>query len=85
MGVDFSRWGLVPPRNYAKISETTERMTMKFLLDVKLNREARNKKIFLIIGLVCKLWVNKVKKRTKSLFPENATFGIHKIVQDYQY
>ena len=30
-----------------KISETTERMTMKFLPDVKLSKEARNQKKFL--------------------------------------
>ena len=36
--------GTTPP---PKISVTTERMTMKFLPDVKLSEEARNQKKFL--------------------------------------
>ena len=38
-----------------KISETTERMTMKFLPDVKLSKEARNQIFFDITRLVYKL------------------------------
>ena len=40
---------------HSLISETTGRMTMKFLLDVKYHREARNPKIFFDINyLICK-------------------------------
>ena len=53
-------------------------MTVKFLPDVKL-------KIFDILGLVWESWVNKVQKRTNSLFPGNATSRLHKVLQDYQY
>ena len=61
-------------------------MTIISLPDVKINREARNqKKIIDIIGLVCKLWANKVQKCTNSLLSKNATSGLHKILQDYQY
>ena len=37
-----------------KISETTERLAMKFLPDVKLSKEARIKKKIYITWLVCK-------------------------------
>ena len=61
-------------------------MTIISLPDVKINREARNqKKIIDTIGLVCKLWANKVQKCTKSLLSKNATSGLHKILQDCQY
>ena len=53
-------------------------MTIISLPDVKINREARNqKKIIGMIGLVCKLWANKVQKCTNSLLSKNATSGPH--------
>ena len=50
--------GVVPP---PKISGTTKGMTMKFLLDVGIYKEARNQKKFDITGPVCKLQ-NKIPK-----------------------
>ena len=47
-------------------------------------RSTKSKK-FDITGLVCKSWLDKVQKRTNSLFPGNATSGLHIILRDYQY
>ena len=62
----------------AKNSETSVRMTMKCLPNVKPNGGwARNEifNLFYVFGLVCKLSVNKVSKRINSLFSGNATSG----------
>ena len=64
----WGRWVHPPP----KISGTTKGMTMKFLPDVGIHKEARNqKKNFDLTGPVCKLQT-KILKNT--IFG-NATFG----------